>query len=240
MVTGGEAVHVDSVRYDNREADGQSGEAGRLGLWPGRVAGGCKRGQFIVADRRIGILLVATGLVAVGMGCSSQGDIPAESETSQVVVVERTPSPESRRLCDAAFSSSVATDALALAAPTLWLIREEYEADSTAIFSQENEGWMIHLVGSGIETEPRTLACISESREWEGKYEGGGDAFRRVWTVRLVRWGEGSAFVEQVFSGGAPPSGIFCDEGPGCDGYGLAPIEALEDWLDDLIGEASP
>jgi len=213
----------------------------------------------MVADRRIGILLVATGLVVVGAGCSS----PAESESSVVTVetapVDETPADtvlvgdtiqvvvseapadtvlsESRRLCDAAFLSSVATDALAPAAPARWMIRQDYEDEK---WDQYDTGGIIRPDRSWIGPEPRTLACINESRKPEGSYQAGGTAFRRVWTIRLVRWEDGSVFAERLFSGGAPPSMTLCWEGTQCNDYGSQPVEALRDWLDHLMSEASP
>lgn len=201
-----------------------------------------------MADRRIRILLAATGLVAVGMGCSS----PAESESSAVAVetipvvvgetiqVSEAPAHpvvvESRDLCDAAFSSSVATDALPLAAPVRWMHRLGYEDQQWDQHDTESHGR-----GRWIGPEPGSLACISASRQPVDSYRGGGTAFRRVWTVRLVPWGDGSVFLERVFIGGAPPPAFVCFAADPelCDAYGSSPVEALEDWLDHLMGEAS-
>jgi len=193
------------------------------------------------------LVIVVMVVVAVSVGCSPQGGMPAASESERVVVstvpaseivVEPPADPvlaEARSLCDGAFSSPLATDVSAPAPPARWLTKREYENELWTQPTGDTEG-VTMPDGSWVGPEPNTLVCILEGREVAGRYEGGGPAFRRIWTTRVVSCEDGTVLVEQVFQGGDPPIVTLCPEGvTECPGYGPEPEQALRDWLEELI-----
>jgi WD40 repeat protein len=75
--------------------------------------------------------------------------------------------------------------------------------------------------------EAKSLACINESRHWDGSYKDGADGYRLDWDIKKVRISNGHAIDATRLMGGSSPSGKYGDY----DAYGQPPLSKFVKWL---------
>ena len=221
-----------------------------LALTPIAVAAFKPKGWSERSGFAVGLTIGVLGILTFSMSCASQTVTPSAvvvatvkvegtvEVVSTVVEVIVTPEPELARsmdLCEAAFSSAPGENSSTPQRPVRSLVILEYREDrwrdtARSVFPDEVRS------GPGF----ATLICIKESRQKVGTYDKGGTAYKRIWTVRLVNWQDGTIFAEEVFQGTAPPLMNLCpQDNPQCDGYGNPPIESTREWVIRLMEEST-
>jgi len=126
--------------------------------------------------------------------------------------------PEAASLCEAASSSEESGGTPAT--PVLTLLHIGFEGEKWY------PGPEIGFIEAQSPDQVQTVVCIAESSYQVGTYTSGGGAYRREWTVRLVRLSDGAVLASDRFTGGEPPEITYAHAG-----YGEPPTQEALQWV---------
>lgn len=179
----------------------------------------------------VGFFLVV--LVSAACGPRQPRPAPIPSPDPEILRRPEILLPQAAELCEAVFSSSMATGRVR--GPILALVKKPYEENAKwqGLEDEAFSAWDLHR--AYFASDVGTLVCVREDRFQVSSYTDGQPGYRRDWTVRLATWPDGTVLAEQAFSGSKPAS-VKVRGGPE---YGSMPWKALEEWLISFLGTES-
>lgn len=170
--------------------------------------------------------LMATVVVEAATGTGEQVQ---ESEVWPTLPPELS---KAQTLCEEAFLPNVERHSSTPESPFCRLFKREYRDESWGYSLSDADPLEPSCAGVNA------VICIREGREPEGRHSGGGVVYRKVWSVRLVDWHDGTVLEKAAFRGTPPLWIVLCPEtNPDCDGYGDPPKEEFKNWFFGLIGK---